>query len=93
MTTRRKFTSKFKTKVALAAIKEQDTLAELAQKFDLHPNQISQWKREFLTNAETIFASGKKRSKKSEAELREEELTKMIGQQKIELEYLKKKLR
>lgn len=93
MTTRRKFTSKFKTKVALAAIKEQQTLAELAQKFDLHPNQISQWKREFLSNAETVFAPGKKQSKKSEAELREEELTKMIGQQKIELEFLKKKLR
>lgn len=91
--TRRKFTSKFKTKVALSAIKEQHTLAELSQKFDLHPNQISQWKREFLSNAESVFSSGKKSSKKTDAELWEEELTKMIGQQKIELEYLKKKLR
>ena len=91
--TRRKFTPKFKTKVALAAIKEQHTLADFSQKFDLHPNQISQWKREFLSNAESVFSSGKKSSKKTDAELREEELTKMIGQQKIELEYFKKKLR
>ena len=50
----------------------------------MHPKQISQWKREFLSNAESVFSSGKKPSKKTNAELREEELTKMIGQQKIE---------
>lgn len=86
--TRRKFTSKFKTKVALEAIKEQKSLAELAEKFDLHPNQISQWKREFLNNAENVFDSGKAKSKKTEAE----ELLKMIGQQKVELDFLKKAL-
>jgi len=90
--TRRKFTSKFKTKVALEAIKDQKSLAELAEKFDLHPNQISQWKREFLNNAENVFDSGKAKSKKTEAEEREEELLKMIGQQKVELDFLKKAL-
>jgi transposase len=90
--TRRKFTSKFKTKVAIEAIKEQKSLAELAEKFDLHPNQISQWKRELLNNAEGVFASGKSKSKKSEAEEREDELLKMIGQQKVELDFLKKAL-
>lgn len=90
--TRRKFTSKFKTKVALEAIKEQKSLSELAEKFDLHPNQISQWKREFLNNAENVFTSGKAKSKKTEAEEREEQLLKMIGQQKVELDFLKKAL-
>jgi transposase len=90
--TRRKFTSKFKTKVALEAIKEQKSLSELAEKFDLHPNQISQWKREFLNNAENVFDSGKPKSKKTEAEEREEGLLKMIGQQKVELDFLKKAL-
>lgn len=90
--TRRKFTSKFKAKVALEAIKDQKSLAELAEKFDLHPNQISQWKREFLHNAENVFDSGKTKSKKTEAEEREEELLKMIGQQKVELDFLKKAL-
>jgi len=45
---RRKFTSKFKTKVVLEALKERQSLAELAQKYQLHPNQISTWKKEFL---------------------------------------------
>ena len=90
--TRRKFTSKFKTKVALEAIKEQKSLSELAEKFDLHPNQISQWKREFLNNAENVFDSGKPKSKKTEAEEREEGLLKMIDQQKVELDFLKKAL-
>ena len=90
--TRRKFTSKFKTKVALEAIKEQESLAALAEKFDLHPNQISQWKREFLNNAEQVFDSATPRSKKTEAQQREEELLKMIGQQKVELDFLKKAL-
>ncbi len=45
---RRKFTAAFKTQVALEALKERQTLAALAQKFQLHPNQISQWKQEFV---------------------------------------------
>lgn len=60
--TRRKFTSKFKTKVALEAINEQKSLAaELAEKFDLHLNQKSYWKSELLTNAESAF-DGEKHS-------------------------------
>lgn len=90
--TRRTFTAKFKTKVAIEALKEQETLPELAQKFSLHPNQIRQWKREFLNNADKAFDQGKKPSKKSEAQQREDELVRVIGQQKIELEFLKKKL-
>ena len=77
--TRRKFTSKFKTKVALEAIKEQKSLAELAEKFELHPNQISQWKRELLGNAESVFDGGKAKSKKTEVQEREEELLTQLG--------------
>lgn len=89
--TRRKFTSAFKTKVALDALKEQQSLAELAQKYDIHPQQIGNWKREFLEKAEQVFDSGTK-SKKTEAEEREEKLLKIIGQQKVELDFLKKAL-
>ena len=53
--TRRKFDSAFKAKVALEAIRERETLAGLAVKYDLHPNQISQWKQEFLEKSAAVF--------------------------------------
>lgn len=91
MAKRRKFTSAFKTKVVLAALKEQLTMAELAQKYQVHPNQISQWKREFLEKSEAVFEKESK-SRKTESEEREEKLLKIIGQQKVELDFLKKAL-
>jgi transposase len=90
--TRRKFTSKFKTRVVINALKERQTAQELAQRFELSPQQINLWKREFLTQAETVFDKGPK-SKKTEAEEKEEHLLKVIGQQKIELDFLKNALR
>ena len=90
--TRRKFTSTFKTKVVLEALKERSTLADLAQKYQLQPAQISAWKREFLDGASEVFDKGKK-NKKSEAELEKERLLKTIGQQKIEIDFLKDALR
>lgn len=85
---RRKFTSKFKTKVVLEALKERLSLAELAQKYELHPQQISTWKREFLAEAESVFDKGKS-SKKSEAEQEKDRLLKTIGQLKVENDFLK----
>lgn len=89
---RRKYTSKFKTKVVLEALKEKSTLAELAQRYEVHPQQISNWRREFLANADQVFDKGKK-SKKSEAEEKEDQLLKVIGQQKVEIDFLKNALR
>ena len=90
--TRRKFTSTFKTRVVLEALKERSTLSDLAQKYQLQPAQISAWKREFLDGASEVFDKGKK-NKKSEAELEKERLLKTIGQQKIEIDFLKDALR
>ncbi len=56
---RRKFSSSFKAKVAIEAIKEHQTIQELAVKYELHPTQINTWKREFLDNAESVFTAGK----------------------------------
>ena len=89
---RRKFTSKFKTKVVLEALSERYTLAELAERHKLHPNQISKWKNEFLSKAEQVFENGKK-SVKSEQEQEKERLLKVIGQQKVEIDFLKDALR
>ncbi|MCX6178105.1 MAG: transposase [Chlorobiales bacterium] len=58
--TRRKFTPEFKTKVVLEALSERYTFTELAQKHEVHPNQIIQWKREFLDKASEIFSKGEK---------------------------------
>jgi len=88
---RRKFTSKFKTKVVLEALKERSTIAELAQKFELHPNQINTWKKEFLNGAEDVFDSPS--SVKSEEDQEKDRLLKTIGQLKVENDFLKDALR
>jgi transposase-like protein len=55
---RRKHSSAFKAKVAMAALKGDRTLAELAKAFDVHPNQITQWKDELLAGAASVFEKG-----------------------------------
>ena len=88
---RRKFTAKFKTQVVLEALKERMTMAELAEKYKLHPQQVSNWKRDFLEHAESVFEKGKK-SEKSEVESEKERVLRTIGQQKVEIDFLKKVL-
>jgi transposase len=90
--TRRKFTSTFKTKVVLELLKERSTLAELAQKYDLAPQQLSNWKRDFLNNAEHVFDKGSK-NPQSESEQEKDRLLKTIGQLKVENDFLKNALR
>ena len=84
--TRRKFTLKFETKVVLEAVKERETVKDLAQRFEISPQQINLWKREFLSQAEAVFEKGQKFGK-SEAEEKEDRLLKVIGQQKVELDF------
>jgi transposase len=85
--TRRKFSADFKAKVALEAIKNQQTLAELALKFDVNPVMISKWKSEFLENMSAAFE--KKGSAEPES-IDTQELYAQIGQLKVENEFLKK---
>lgn len=88
---RRRFTDKFKAKVALEAAKGLKTLSELATEYRVHPNQISNWKQQLITNAPTLFASGKKQRAKTEEELTAP-LYEEIGRLKMDLKWLKKKL-
>lgn len=90
--TRKKYTSKFKTKVVLEALKERSSVAELAQKYDIAPQQIHLWKREFLSSAESVF-EGKGKTKKSQAEEEKDQLLKVIGEQKVQIDFLNNALR
>lgn len=89
MKSRRKYSSKFKGEVALAAIKGEETLASLSQKYDLHPTQITKWKNEALKGFGDIFEKGQSKDMGSAPEV--DYLERKIGQLTIEIDYLKKK--
>jgi transposase len=90
MSKRRKFTAEFKTKVVLEALKERQTLTELAQKYQIQPNQLKSWKKEFLSNASTAFED--KAKKISDKETDAAKLYEKIGQLQVEVDFLKKSL-
>lgn len=87
---RRVFGKAFKAKVALAAIREDKTLAELAGKFGVHANQVSAWRQQLLDRVAELFEDGRSR-KGTEEGATAEELYEQIGRLKMELDWLKKK--
>jgi len=88
---RRRFSAEFKVKVVLEALKERQSLNELAQKYQLHQNQISKWKTDFLDQALEYMNHHSKVSK-AEDDIEKEQLYAKIGQLQVELDFLKKKL-
>ena len=88
---RRKLSDNFKAEVALEAIKGVKTLAELAAQYQVHPNQISDWKKKLVSSSAEIFGSGKKSSNKTEEELTAP-LYEEIGRLKMDIKWLEKKL-
>lgn len=88
---RQSFSKEFKAKVALEALREESTIQEIAVKHGIHPNQISQWKSQAVAGMADIF---EKPNKKSEEVRKQEEekdsLLKTIGEQKVEIGFLKK---
>ena len=90
---RRKFTAEFKAKVAIEAIKEIKTISELTQIYQVHPNLITHWKKEFLANAGKVFNAGKDESDEVKKLKKEnEELIYQIGQLSVDINWLKKKV-
>lgn len=89
---RRKFSSEFKAKVALEAIKEVKTISELAQIYQVHPNLISLWKKDFLSNACKVFDAGKDESDLiNKLKKENDELVHQIGQLTVDINWLKKR--
>ena len=87
---KKRYTSAFKSKVALEAIKGQKTLSEIASEFEVHPNQVSQWKRQLRDGLEDVFTDPRRSGRSEEKE--KDRLYQEIGRLKVELDWLKKKL-
>lgn len=83
---RRKFSSKFKSKVAIEALKEQSTLQELSAKYEVHPNQITTWKKELTDKASIAFESS---NIESQDEKEKSTLYNKIGKMQVEIDFLK----
>ena len=87
---RKSFTAEFKAKVALEALRSEKTVNELAGAYDVHPNQVSNWKREAQAGLVELFST--KRGRQAAHELAEQErLYSQIGRLQVELDWLKKK--
>ena len=91
MTFRKTYSGKFKGGVAIEAVKEEKTLAELASRYEVHPNQIKSWKAHLIANAGELFEDKRRKSDKDNDKLNNE-LYRQIGQLKVELDWLQKKV-
>lgn len=89
---RRKFSREFKLKVILAALKERETLSELAQRFELHPQQITNWKKDYLEKSLEILDSKSSKGDEHAAAKEKQKLYEKIGQLQVENDFLKKNL-
>jgi putative transposase len=90
-TKRRRHSAEFKARVALEAIKGQRTVNEIAAQYAVHPSQIAAWKREALTRLPEVFGASGARSD-ADVEAITAPLYQQIGQQKVELDWLKKRV-
>lgn len=87
---RKRYSSEFKARVALEAVKGEMTLSELSQRYEVHPNMISNWKSRFLKEVPKIFADKRRKLNKNK-EVRIDDLYKQIGVLQVEKEFLRKK--
>ena len=87
---RKQYTGAFKAKIALEAIKGQRTIQELATAHEVHPNQITAWKKQLLASTEDIFSGARERREAADDQ-EKDELYRQIGKLQVELDWLQKK--
>lgn len=87
---RRQYSPEFKAKVALATLRNEHTVAELAARYEIHPTMINNWKRNLLEGAADLFDKNQKKQKNVNAKV--DELYRQIGKLKVERDFLSKKL-
>lgn len=85
---RKQYSADFKAKVALAAVRGEETIAQLAIRYGVHPTMINGWKKRLEESAAGIFEDGRKASKEKEAQQQVAELYQQIGQLKVERDFL-----
>lgn len=90
-TERRNLTGEFKARVALEAIQEKKTIAQIASEYEVQSSQVSAWKKQFLENSAKLFDQPSRVADERSDEKLKEELFKQIGQLRVENEWLKKK--
>jgi transposase len=94
MEKRNRYTPEFKTKVVLEVLREEQTVNEIAGKYEVSPVMISRWKAEFMERASMVFEkkSSEADKMKKEYESKQEHLEKLVGQLTVEVDWLKKKI-
>ena len=90
MSQRRKFGTAFKAKVDIEAIKGEKTINEIASIYEVHPNQVSLWKKQALEKLPEAMADGRTKQARDSKPIDEEKLHQKIGQQAVEIDFLKK---
>ena len=88
-TTRKRYSAKFKARVAIEALRGEKTLSQIGAQFQVHPVQIAQWKKAAVEQLQEGFLDGRRR--KTDGEFDADELYEQIGRLKMELEWVKKK--
>ena len=90
MRRRKRYDNRFKAEVAIEAIKNQRTVAQIASEYGVHPNQVSQWKKQVLDQLPELFTNRRSKST-TDSDPLVDELYRQIGQLKVELDWLQKK--